>query len=318
MRVINVALFLLATLAITAIASAGISAETYSPGLGFASLLNGISLDSDTGQLCLKTDIRATFLPMAESKSSFPYDPNQGGKLWAVMSDSSGAEVARFDFYAEQLENPYWLLSSNIITVNGQSQETGVVKVAKGSYNLDFFLEGNKFYHFPFAVDVQKSSDPFAGGDHYFLDGDWNNYAYLMIPEGNAEQSLLWKVFLRNKGLANEKDVKVDIKITKDSDGKVLCQNRADTTWTLTPEWVRCDFDLVAPVEKYGEYFKARDLLANDGAYTLTMKIDGQPYGVWHFSVENGALKRTGRADRATADPLTFVEGGLEAAWYSS
>ena len=65
-----------------------------------------------------------------------------------------------------------------------------------------------------------------------------------------------------------------------------------------------------------GAYFKAKNLMATDGDYTLTMKIANKPYGVWKFAVKDHKLNYTGRTLRGKADPITFIEGGRDAWWY--
>jgi len=62
-------------------------------------------------------------------------------------------------------------------------------------------------------------------------------------------------------------------------------------------------------------YFKAKDLLANDGNYVLRMELDGQPYGDWPFSVADHKLTYVGRTAPGS-DPLTFIAGGKDAWWY--
>jgi hypothetical protein len=306
--------FLIAALTFCLLAPRSLYAESYPPGLSFASLLNGVKIYPKTGEFYLDF-INATFLPSVQNSAGYPYDPDSGGKVWAILSDSSGAEVARFDFWAEPLESPYWLLNSYRVTIGGNTTVMGTVKLDKGKYSLDFFLEGVEFYKYPFAVDVLSSPDPFSGGTYYFLEGDWNKMIYLFYAEGDPKYSLMVKAWLRNKEIKDEKDVSVDIKITRDG-GDLVCNSRPEIEWTLNPSWVRCEFEMVFPHETYGEYFKANNILAKDGAYTLTMKVGGELYGTWHFSVKNGAFTHEGRADRATADPLTFIEGGREAWWY--
>jgi hypothetical protein len=289
------------------------SAETNQPGFGFATLLNGIQLDHATGELWLN-NFQPTFLP-----PNLDYGYNStGSKLYAILNDSTDTQVARIDLWAEQLESPYWLVSSYTVVADGNREDMGRVKLDSGDYSMDFFLDGDLFYKFPFSVDTVDSGDPFSGGTYYFLDGDWSNWGYLLYAEKNPEESLMWKVWLRNKAVEDEKDVHVDIQLTRDSNGAVVCVNHPETEWTLTPEWVRCDFEMALPAgqDEYGAYFKAKDLLADDGSYTISMNIDDEPYGIWHFNVENGELNYSGRTVRYIADAMTFIEGGRDAWWY--
>ena len=110
------------------------------------------------------------------------------------------------------------------------------------------------------------------------------------------------------------------IEIKRDQDGELVCTSREHTTNSCQPKWTRLEFDMVFPAGKevpHGTYFKAKDLLETDGAYTLSMKIDDQLYGTWKFAIEGGKLNYTGRTVRGKANPLTFVEGGRDAWWYA-
>ena len=289
------------------------------PGLMFSTVLNGIKLDHKNGNFYLDR-IQAVFLPEPSAKSNtiYAYNPDDGGKLGAVLKKADGGEVARYEFYAQQMKAPFWLLNSCKVTetASGNRPSSGRIQLAKGEYVLDFHVEGTHFYHFPFRVDTLESSDPFNPGEKYFLEGDWSDWGYLYYRDANPGMSIQWKVWLRNKGLESHKDVKVELEVKRG--GKLVCTTRPHTTYSLRPEWVRYEFDLIFPMEgtSGGAYFKAKDLLSADGSYTLGMKIDGQPYGVWNFKIAGGKLQPEGRAVRGKADPKTFVEGGVDAFWY--
>lgn len=286
------------------------------PGLMFSTVLNGLKTDARRGAFYVD-QLQAVFLPPAESKSIYPYNPDDGGKLWATLQDGAGAELARFDFYGEKREPPFWLLGSYKLSGPAKPSDGGKrLKLAKGDYVLEFFVEGTRFYRFPFAIDVISSGDAFAPEDYTFVDGDWSNWGYLYYPDANPEQNIEWKTWLRNKAHERSKDVKISVEVRRGK--KLICVSRPGTTHTLQPEWTRFAFGLVNPPEgtSGGGYFKAKDLLATDGAYTLDMAIDGKPYGQWSFTVKGGKLQYAGRAERGGGDPLTFIEGGRDAWWY--
>jgi hypothetical protein len=288
-------------------------AEEQPPGLTFSGLLNAVKLNSADGQFRIEK-IQAVSLPEAKSTTSFPYDPDGGGKIWTILKKADGPEVYRFDWYVEKLDPPLWLLGSykakDLRT--GKDEGVGPVPLAEpGNYVLEFHLESGKFYTFPFAVS--KAGPP--GGEGYFLDGAWEDWGYLLYAGANPEEGLQFKVWLRNKAIG-EKTVRIKIEI-KDAAGKLLCTSRPDMSQTLTPEWNRFAFDLISPMEgtSGGAYFKAKDLLANDGNYVLRMEMDGQLYAEWPFTVADHKLNYVGRTLRGS-DPLTFIEGGKDAWWY--
>ena len=281
----------------------------YPPGLSFSSLLNGVNMLAKDGQFGLH-HIQATFLP-DDCKEGF-----------AVLRTADGKELYQFDWRPELLKKPYSLLNIHKTTDlrSGESQGSVLVALATpGDYVLDFYLPTEHFFTFPFSVAKIGGDDPFGAGQCYILNGAWQSSGYLYYVDARPDQNLHWKVWLRNEA-CSEKDIKVRIEVKRDKDGELVCTSREHTTNSWQPKWIRLEFGMVFPKGKdvpHGTYFKAKDLLETDGAYTLTMKIDDQPYGTWKFAIEGGKLNYTGRTVRGKADPLTFIEGGRDAWWYA-
>jgi len=293
-------------------ASVGAAVSDGTPRILHASLLNGLQLESQTGALWL--DAIQAALPAPAGGGS--YSPDGGGKLWAVLSAKSGSQVARYDFYAQPGQGEMWVLGSHKLTPldGGGTPPDGRPRLAAGDYVLDFLLESGRFYTFPFTVSVLQG----GGRDYYFIDGDWDHWAYLFYAGADPEEGLAWKVWLRNKAAQDTKSVRTRVEITRDADGALVCTSREGVTQDLTPRWNRYVFDLIHPMQGTGggAYFRAAELLGKDGSYTLTMSLDGKPYGSWKFQVLGGKLSCTGRTDRAQADPLTFIDSGTGAWWY--
>ena len=280
----------------------------YPPGFSFSSVLNGVNLLPKNGQFRLN-HLQTTFLPEGCEKG------------WVVLRTADGTELCQYDWKPDHLKKPYTLLNIMKTTdlQSGEVISTGVVDLSKpGDYVLDFYIPGELYYTFPFSVSKLGAEDPFGAGDCYRLEGDWSDWGYLFYTDAKPDQSLVWKVWLRSK-TAEETDVKISLEITRDADSKLVCTGRGNMTHSLRPDWVRYEFDMIFPQEltSGGQYFKAKDLLETDGAYTLTMKIDDEVYGVWKFNVEGNKLQYAGRAVRGEADPLTFIEGGRDAWWYA-
>ncbi len=279
----------------------------YAPGLSFATVLNGVKLLSKKAQFRL-LHVQATFLP----------GDNPAG--YAILRTADGKEICRLDWKSQKLKEPYRLLDFWKVTDlrSGKQVAGGLDLSQPGDYVVDFYLPDEHFYTFPFSVAKLSGGDPFAGGEFFFLEGDWSKWGYLYYRDADPTKSLYWKVWLRNKEAKPNATVSIRIEIKRDSDGALVCTNRKNMSFGLKPEWVRAEFDMVFPSEgtSGGRYFKAKDLLATDGAYTLTMKINDKPYGTWKFAVAGGKLNYTGRTDRSKADPLTFIEGGRDAWWY--
>jgi len=294
-------------------------ADDYPPGLMFSTVLNGVKVLSDSGKFRLD-GIQAVFLPDPANDAYRPYNPNDGAPLWAILSRADGTELYRLDFYAEKLKAPYWLLSSYKATKPSGDAISGswLDLPGTGNYVLGFYLESGKFYTFPFTVALATSDDPFGDGDQYYLSGDWEDWGYFFYTGADPEQSIQFKVWLSNKGEKSETSFKPKIKVFNRNGGSLVCTSRPNRTLTIRPEWVRYEFDLIFPMEgtSGGAYFKAKDLLANDGSYVLKLYFDDQIYGEWDFTIEGGKFKYSGRTVRGTADQLTFIEGGKDAFWY--
>jgi hypothetical protein len=284
------------------------TAQKMPPGIMFATLLNNVAVNAKGGWLKLGNQIQNVFMP-------------DGSTGRVVLSKVSGTEFARWNWDLDGfgLTPPYKLFSFKMaLKPDGSNFPVSDLKLtAAGNYTLDFFLGDKKFYSFPFAVSTLDPANPFDGETMYFTEGAWNDWGYLHYRDANPENNLYWKMWLRERSFKNP-DHKVKIEIIRDADRKVICKNRDDVTYSFQHDWVRYEFDMVNPPVKTssGDYFKAKDLLGVDGAYTLRMTLDGAAYGTWKFKVTGGRPEYTGRTDRGKADPLTFVEGGKDAFWY--
>jgi len=242
-----------------------------------------------------------------------------GTKGWVTLKKEGGEDLVKFEFEMERMKKPYTRFDFRTITDLQKGETIYDYRLTQpGDYVLEFFLEPeNKFYTFPFSVVKISPEDPFAEGERYFLDGAWNDWGYLYYYNGDQNQSISWKIWLRHMDTnALHKDVKIRIEVRRGN--KLVCTSREGMSHSLSYEWNRLQFDLFAPMKKTsgGRYFKAKDLLAVDGLYKLIMSIDGKRYGTWTFKVKNHKLQYTGRTVRGKADPLTFVEGGRDAWWY--
>lgn len=311
----------LLSLIVVALAAPPVAAADYAPSLLYASVLNGLILEPDTGAFRLDP-MYATFLPEAERPPGalHPYAPDQGEKLWAILvrKGEQDTELARYDFYVQDMDPPFWHLTHYRLA-DPQTGESlgyaGQVELKAGDYTLDFHLESGTFWTFPFGVSVVKNDDPFGGGDRYYLDGDWRDWGYLNYADADPDNMLYWKAWLRHKGAEAERPVEVRIALMRESENnKLIAINRPEVTWRLGPKWQRVEWPLIeaggSGALRYG-----KDLLV-DGAYALKMIVADEPYGLWRFEVKGGKLVPAGRTVRGEADPLTFVEGGIDAFWY--
>lgn len=288
-----------------------------SPTIMWDSILGSTVVYSTSGDLSLTgfERLTAVFLPPAESRTIYPYNPTDGGNFWAILSSENGTELARFDFWAQQRPSPYWVVDDAWVTDlrTGDRLEGGRLPAQPGDYVVDYYLDTGRFYTFAFSVSKLESDDPFRPQTYWFLDGPWRDWGALTYANADPNSSLHWLIYLHNRGREASTNVAFDVKVTRDADGALVCGTRSGMSWNLNREWKSHRFEMVSPDQRL---FRAGDLLANDGAYTLRMTLDGQPYGTWRFNVAGGQLQHAGRAVRGAVDPLEFIEGGPERWWY--
>lgn len=284
------------------------SAQTPPPGIMFSTILNNVGVTANNGWFQLGNQMQNVFMPDGST-----------GKV--VLSKSDGSEFCHWEWTLDTfgLRPPYKLFAfKQPLNPDGSNFDQMNMKITTpGNYQLDFFRGETKFYTFPFSVSKLEPENPFDGTTAYFVDGAWNDWGYLLYSDANPEQNLIWKIWLRERSFGH-KDRKVRVEIVRDADRKLICQNRENMTFSFRKDWVRYSFDMINPPIKTsgGAYFKAKDLLAVDGAYTLKMTIDSQVYGTWKFRVAGGKLNYTDRTERGKAGSLNFVEGGKDAWWY--
>ncbi len=285
------------------------SAQEYKPGLSFSTVLEGIKYHDNLKRLQIRR-LTATFL-----------EPETPG--YAILREAGGRDLVRFDFKIHGLKAPYSFVDfqkgTDLVT-GGPALTSTICSLEKpGSYVLDFYTGNGKFYSFSFKlVSGGAGSNPFEQGTASHLAGDWNDWGYFYYHMADPQKSVQWKMWLIQPDYKPGKRAKVSLTVTRDSDGQLVAVSRPDVSYDIKPEWVRFEFDLINPPGRgpAGSYLKAGDLLAQDGNYTLKAVIDGKPYGEWKYKVSSGKFITTGRADRRTADPLTFIEGGLDAFWF--
>jgi hypothetical protein len=280
-------------------------AQQYPPAVMHSALLENVKLKSDNGWFHME-GMQAVFLPdpVRQSKMIYPYNPQDGGKLDAVLKRADGGVVATFHFYGEKRKAPYWLLNSN--ELEGGSR-TDLRLTEPGDYTLEFSIEGKPFQQFPFKVVTKESGDPYHPGTTYLLDGDWNRYGYLYYADAVPSRPLEFKMWLRGMGASRPSKVMVDL---LDSAGKVLASSQTGgTSYSLRPEWVRYAFTL----RTERTFLPASDVLSKPGSYLIRVSMDGQLYGEYPFQVSDQKIVKGER--QATSSSLTHIEGGADSWW---
>ncbi len=281
---------------------------SYPPGLMFSTMLNGVKVDYKSGVFKMEK-LQAVFLPEAQSKTIYKYNPDDGGKVQAVIRSKDGEIVDIATFYGEKLKQVFWLLSSYKL---GQAEMHNFKLPGAGAYTIDFYLESELFYRFPFKLVAKGSDDPYDPDVTWHLEGDWSDYGYLYYANADPQRTLAFKFWLTEAGkMRSANYVELDAVIVNASNGKIVCQSPA-VSMTPKPWWIRYETGFQAPK---GGIYPTKELLKRDGKYIVKVNVDGKLHGSYPFRVKNGKIEYQGRTERKGTDPMIFIEGGRDAWW---
>lgn len=283
------------------------------PGISFWSLLGaGIGYQDGTLNVnklyavCLPT-------PAKPSGSNFPYDPDAGGKLTMTVKTAGGKPLNTYVWYAENFSG-LWEMSRYKI-VGGYE---AVKPLGAGDFVLEFAIEERPFYRFPFSVSQVKSDDPYQPpGTRYFIEGPWNEYGNLFYQRNDPQSSLRFSTWVQEKtGKDAKRSVPYKVELTRLKDGKILAEDAA--TLRLEPRWRQADFSLQPTSGEKNTYFKAGELLREDGLYRVRLMIDSQLYGDYPFEVKGGRIQFQGKQIREKTDPMNYLVDYLYGGRYTS
>lgn len=284
------------------------------PGVSFWKLLDGVRVGYTDGRLDMGT-LYAVCLPPAArpSPSNYPYDPDGGGKLSTIVKSVDGKALNTYVWYAESIGG-LWELSRYKV-VGGY--ET-VKPLSAGGYFLEFAIEDKPFYRFPFSVVQIKSDDPYQpAGNRYFIEGAWNEYGNIYYQRNDPQSSLTFTTWVQDKiGHSNKASVPYDVKIISARDGRVLATESA--TLRLEPRWLKADFHFRPFGGDQNSYFKAGDLLREDGHYSVRLTINNKLYGDYPFVVKGGRIELQGNQVRENTDPMVYIVDYLSGGRYTS
>ena len=259
--------------------------------------------------------VTAVFLPEKDAEGnavSYGIGENEH-RLMSILYNQSGEEVKRMDWLAPAVAvfgQKGALRTISTYNHNGTLE----TQLGAGSYRLDFFLDGKRFYSFPFTVSVISKGDPYDPKPLYGIDGPWEDYGYIYIPDARPDRSVDWKMWLRNDDpdiVIREKDV--DVSLTLKRDGAVVGKTRGSTQYSIHRRWNRHEFPLYK-ADGTEQRLMGSDLFDNPGRYELAVNISGEKR-VYKFEVKEGKIVHAGRQNREGVDPIRYIEGGRDAWW---
>lgn len=293
------------TSALTSFGSA--QAAPLPPNLLYSSLLNGLKIRPETGELSFDT-MWAMFLPAGS------YGPTEDS-LKAVLRRKDGTELAHFKFYVTADAPPYSQLTHYEVEDKVGESRSSFYKVDKGDYILDWYVKDQQFMTFPFSVEHAASPDPYHPNDTYSLRGPWQDMAYFTNDGLRADRGVYFKLWMRNTASNQNKDVPIMAELRRG--GKVFANLagpvKAARTFGIGPAMSRIDLTLFRSSDggllNYGEF------VSKDGKHDLTLWVNGKVYGHYPYTIAGGKFVPTGRQVRSGTNPLSLIEGGPDTFW---
>jgi hypothetical protein len=289
--------------------------ECTAPGVSFWSLLGAVNVSYTGGYLQLGK-LYAVCLPQPStpSDSIYAYSPVGGGKLSTVLKDAQGQSLATYVWSAENISG-LWEMSDYKVLGGEQS----IKPLGAGSYSLEFQIEGKPFYRFPFSVAALPSDDPYQPpGTRYFIDGPWSAYGNLFYQRNDPQSSLRFTTWVEDRaGHPQEKSSPYIVELTSTRDGRVIARNQGELR--ANQQWRQLDVYFQLPGDNANTSMKAATLLAEDGGYRVSLRVNGQLRGIYSFTVSGGKIQLQGRQLERTApiDRITdYLYGGRYRSWW--
>jgi hypothetical protein len=286
------------------------------PGISFWKLLDSVRIGYIDGRLNLEK-LYAVCLPapIKRNGSSFPYEPDGGGKLSTQVKTADGTVLNTYVWYASSIGG-LWELGNYKVLGGFEA----IKPLTAGNYQLEFALEDKPFYVFPFSVSEMKNDDPYqAAGLRYFIEGAWNEYGNVFYQRNDPASTLRFTTWLQDKsGHVRKESVPSDIKLIRLRDNKVI--GEAVDQLRLEPRWQQADFFFAPPGGDKNSYLKASDLLSEDGRYSVRLSVDGTSYGDYSFVVKGGLIQLQGRQIKEGTNPMhqivDYLSGGRYTSWW--
>ena len=285
------------------------------PGITFGSLLGSLRVGYADGRLQVDR-LYAVCLPAParQSRTNFMYEPDDGGLLSMRVKSADGQVLSTYVWYAERIQS-IWELSRYKVVGGYES----VKPLAAGDYLLEFAADDKLFYRFPFSIVSMKSDDPYQpAGTRFFLDGPWSEYGNLYYQRNDPQSSIVFRTWVQEQiGRESKRSVPYEARLMRSSNGAVLAEESG--TLRLEPRWLNASLHF-RPVGDKSNFFKAGELLKEDGAYHIRFVVDGKLRGEYPFTVKNGQIQLQGRQVRQGTEPLDYitdhVSGGRYTSWW--
>jgi hypothetical protein len=167
------------------------------------------------------------------------------------------------------------------------------------------------------VVKIKRDDPNQAAGDRYFIEGAWNEYGNIFYQRNDPQSPLRFTAWVQDKvGHQNKTLTPYDLKLVSLRDGRVLATHTGNLQ--LQPRWQKADFLLQSSGGDPNAYFKAGDLLREDGRYSFRLMLNNKQYGEYPFVVKAGRIELQGKQIRENTDPMVYIVDYLSGGRYTS
>lgn len=264
--------------------------ENCEPSIPNAQILRAISFDGimSVGSM----DTRCFPMPK-ERVSVYDYDPYKGAKLTTSIKHSGGSLINKYVWYAQRISYgknfPPGLKFIKYEIIGGRE---ALKELSPGEYVLEFAIDDKVFQTFPFSVQIKKSRDPYNPGTIYLIDGAWRDKAILEVPglEGKTMCLNFWMRTGNDFADVKPQSIPYEIRLIRDKDKKVMAANSTTKTLYLGNTWKfyrECFRNPDIPINQRDDTLQFKEILAVNSGYTINLSVNGKPYAVYKFTVNN-------------------------------
>jgi hypothetical protein len=310
-----------ATLLILASLAGTVAAQKGEPTFVYSTFLNEITLNPEKGLLKINYLTGVNF-PDEGSEGEFQYNPADGGKLTTIVKYEGYEEpFATMKWYGKKEIDPLWSFTKYDVgkTTQPKSEDGWMNFQTPGKFTMEFYLNDELMYSFPFAVSKLPGVPDQDIIDKFFLDGPWEDFSYLYYLGGRPSRNIRFVLWLRNKEHRPRKPVQVLGVLMKDG-APVAKTGEGPEEIVLTPQWQRVEFPLGSSVRNNEgalqfQPIRARNILSVDGNYELMITIDNQVYGIYPFTVLKGTIRLIQEQDPERTKSEKRIYGGEGTFW---
>jgi len=249
--------------------------QTYKPAIEFDSLMQLNFYENNGGFMV--DNLQIVFPPAGLQKGSF------------VISRVGGAAVSTVPLRVDQP-------TLNNFTAFGMfrpDRAAGIAEVGQpGDYVMSILIDGQAITSLPFTLKKESSSDPFNPKNTFVREGPWRELGFVSVRSGEAASHLefCWWTSLRELP-AGTKSAMVTLHLMLGA--QEVAATRSPVVITQS-DWQYFHQELVVPVTPV-KWMTLPDLTKRDGSYTLTAKVNGQPFKSYKLEVKGGQVQRLPR-----------------------